>query len=184
MAERFNPSKRRRILAFVREVIRNRLANLPLPVVPLIDELAENGSSFVSIHTRDGQLRGCIGNLVAVGPLGRSLAANAQNAALHDQRFQPVAPEELPNLQIEVSILTPARRIESLDDFIIGTHGIIMDLHGHSAVFLPQVAPGQGWNREQTLSYLSMKAGLAADAWRSPETAFYVFEAEVFGEEE
>ncbi|MBQ9396461.1 MAG: AmmeMemoRadiSam system protein B [Proteobacteria bacterium] len=139
----------------------------------------ESYGVFVTLNEPDGQLRGCIGNIVPVDKLARSLWGRAQDAALNDPRFDPVTPDELPGLKIEISVLTPMEPIGGPDDIVIGKHGVVMRKYMRSAVFLPQVAPEQGWNVEQMLTHLSMKAGLPPQAWREGAT-FSVFEAQVF----
>jgi AmmeMemoRadiSam system protein A len=142
----------------------------------------ENRAVFVTLK-ESGALRGCIGHIVPVEPLWMSIRANAIAAATRDPRFPKVISREVAELKIEVSVLTPPREIEGPEKFEVGKHGIILELGGYSAVFLPQVAPEQGWDADTTLSYLSMKAGLAPDGWRNPRARFRVFEAEVFGED-
>ncbi len=181
----FTSEQKQVILSFVRTVISNKLTHQPLPPIPEnIRELHVLGSCFVTLHTTAGELRGCIGNITPIENLGDNLRHNAINAAFRDPRFPAVSEtDELEQLIIEVSILTPMEEIASTDDFIIGRHGIVLSLYGRSAVFLPQVAPEQGWDRNTTLDYLSLKAGLPKDAWRSQEARFMVFEAIVFSEE-
>jgi AmmeMemoRadiSam system protein A len=91
---------------------------------------------------------------------------SAGNAALRDRRFTPVNAAELPALDVEVSVLSPPRPIASPEEFTVGEHGIILERDGRRAVYLPEVAPQQGWSREQTLTHLALKAGLPPDAWR------------------
>ncbi len=133
---------------------------------------------FVTLH-EDGMLRGCIGNILPYQNLKLSLWGRAQDAALNDPRFDPVIPEELPKLHYEISILTPPEPVSGPSDIIIGRHGVILQKNGRQAIFLPQVAPEQGWNIEQTLTALSLKAGLKRDDWREGAT-FSVIEAQVF----
>lgn len=134
---------------------------------------------FVTLNEADGHLRGCIGNIVPVDRLAESLWARAQDAALHDPRFAPVTIEELPSLDVEISVLTPIRPVSGPQDIVVGKHGVFLKKSGRSAVFLPQVAPEQGWNLDQMLTALSRKAGLPPQAWRE-DAAFSVFEAQVF----
>ena len=134
---------------------------------------------FVTLNSADGNLRGCIGNIVPVARLAESLWGRAQDAAIHDPRFNPVTASELPSLSFEISVLTPPEPIAGPDDIVIGKHGVILKKSGRSAVFLPQVAPEQGWDVPQTLTALSRKAGLAPQAWREG-ASFAVFEAQVF----
>ena len=132
----------------------------------LTDKLKTTTATFVTLKER-GMLRGCIGTLVPRQPLFESVHANAINAALRDHRFQPVAPRELPDLEVHVSILSPIRPIDSLDEFKIGEHGIIFEKGMYSAVYLPEVAVEQKWTKEETLSSLCEKAGARPDAWQS-----------------
>ena len=179
----FTRAERVRLLQFVREALERDLAGAELPAPPPFPRLAETGSCFVNLKEA-GELRGCIGNIEAFEPLGENLLRNAINASQSDPRFPPLEAEELPFILIELSILTPASPIASAEEFRIGQDGIILRLGGRGAVFLPQVAPEQHWDRETTLRYLSRKAGLPEDAWRRPEARLFTFQAEVFGEEE
>ena len=139
-----------------------------------------NMATFVTLKIK-GQLRGCIGSLAPVEPLYLSVHGNAINAALRDPRFDPVRPAELPRIEVDVSILSPIRDIASIAEFKIGQQGIILEKGRYRAVYLPEVATEQGWTVEQTLSSLSMKAGLPPDAWREG-TRFKVFESAVLSE--
>lgn len=138
--------------------------------------------AFVTLHKR-GELRGCIGEIQPRRELYRAVLDQAINAAVHDTRFYPVSAQELPELDIEISALHPPRPVGSYRDIVLGRHGIVLQKAGRSAVFLPQVAPEQGWDLETTLAHLAMKAGLPPDAWREG-AQFFVFEATVFGEKE
>ena len=138
--------------------------------------------AFVTLNDRlTGALRGCIGEILPSRPLADAVAARAVDSALHDPRFMPVSERELANLRVEVSALTPPKRVASWKDIVLGRDGMTLEKDGCFAVFLPQVAPEQGWDLATTLSYLSKKAGLDADAWREGAT-FETFQAEVFHE--
>jgi len=182
----FDLEEKRILLRFAREVIAAKLRHqAPPPVPDNIPLLAEQGACFVTLHTADGNLRGCIGNINAIEALGENISHNAENAAFNDPRFQRVGSlAELESLVVEISVLTPMAEIDSPEKFEVGKHGIVMMLHGRSAVFLPQVAPEQGWDRATTLEYLGMKAGLPRDAWKDSRARFFVFEAIVFSENE
>ncbi len=123
-------------------------------------------ATFVTLH-KQGRLRGCIGTLAPEAPLYRSVHDNAIGAALHDPRFPPVSPPELPRLRVDVSILGPIRPVPDPSAFKIGEHGIILEKGFHRAVYLPEVAVEQGWTVEETLCSLSLKAGLPPDGWRA-----------------
>jgi AmmeMemoRadiSam system protein A/AmmeMemoRadiSam system protein B len=149
--------------------------------VPEAGPFRETLAAFVTLK-RDGHLRGCIGHIWPVQPLWCDIRDNAIAAAVRDQRFPPVSAEELPILQVEVSVLTPPRPIPGPQAFEVGRHGIVLQALGRRAVFLPQVAPEQGWDRETALSYLARKAGLYPLGWQHPEARLQVFEAQVFAE--
>ncbi len=135
---------------------------------------------FVTL-TIDGVLRGCIGEILPRRPIWQVVREQTVNAALHDPRFPPVTPAETKGIRIEISALTPPRPVASWREIVVGRHGVVMSRHGRSAVFLPQVAPEQGWDLPTMLTHLARKAGLPDDAWREG-AEFLVFEAEVFRE--
>ena len=138
--------------------------------------------AFVTLNVKaTGALRGCIGEIMPMRPLVEAVAARTVDSALHDPRFSPVTEGELDGLRVEVSALTPPKPVASWRDIVLGRDGMTMEKDGCFAVFLPQVAPEQGWDLPTTLSYLSQKAGLDADAWRDG-AKFETFQAEVFHE--
>ena len=138
--------------------------------------------AFVTLNDKaTGMLRGCIGEIMPMRPLVDAVIERAVDSALRDPRFSPVSERELSSLRVEVSALTPPRRVGSWRDIVLGRDGMTLEKNGAFAVFLPQVAPEQGWDLPTTLSYLSRKAGLPADAWREG-TMFTTFQAEVFHE--
>ena len=135
---------------------------------------------FVTL-TKHGELRGCIGEILPRRPLYEGVMERVLSAALEDPRFPPVQRSELEELEIEISALTPPEPVDSYEDIIIGRHGMILQKGYAAAVFLPQVAPEQGWDLATTLTHLSMKAGLSPNAWKEG-CQFEVFEANVFNE--
>ncbi|MBN1442097.1 MAG: AmmeMemoRadiSam system protein B [Planctomycetes bacterium] len=148
--------------------------------VEITDAMKCPSGVFVTLKKR-GRLRGCIGSTYPVQPLHEGVVSSALSAALRDRRFPPVGAGELAEIELEISVLTTPRPVESRAAIEIGRHGIILSKDGHSALFLPQVATEQGWSLEETLSQLALKAGLAPDAWREG-ARLQVFEAIVFGE--
>jgi MEMO1 family protein len=182
----FNTDEERYLLGLARRTLQEVLADRPEPESKSFPEhcaaekLNANSGVFVTL-TEDGMLRGCIGSIVGVEPLTRGVIHNAANAALNDPRFPPVTAAELAGIEIEISVLTPLRPIGSPEEIEIGRHGVVLERGGRRAVFLPQVAPEQGWDRATMLDHLAMKAGLPRDAWHSGAT-FQVFEARVFSE--
>jgi len=142
--------------------------------------LKKEMATFVTLKIH-GNLRGCIGSLAPEEALYRSVHNNAVNAALRDPRFSPVQTGELSRIEVDVSVLSPIRDIPAIADFKIGQQGIILEKGRYRAVYLPEVATEQGWTVEETLSSLSMKAGLSPDAWREG-ARFKVFESVVLSE--
>lgn len=137
--------------------------------------------AFVTL-TINGRLRGCIGEIVPHRPLYEAVLERAIDAGINDHRFPRVSEKDLPLLHYEISALTPPRPVSTYWDIELGKHGMVMRKDGYSAVFLPQVAPEQGWTLEETLTNLSLKAGLRQDAWKEG-ASWTVFEAIVFEEE-
>lgn len=149
--------------------------------VPPTGVFREKRACFVTLH-KGRNLRGCIGHILPVEELWKSIRGNAVSAGINDNRFAPLAASELSAVELDISVLTLPRDIPDYTHFKAGTHGILMELGGRRAVFLPQVAPEQGWDEATTLTHLSLKAGLPPDAWRNPAATFQVFEAQVFAE--
>ncbi len=141
-------------------------------------ELQRHSGAFVTL-TENGQLRGCIGQIVSNRPVLDTVREMAVSAGLHDPRFPPVTANELGSLSFEVSVLTEPTPVKGPEDIVIGRDGVILSKRGRSAVFLPQVAPEQGWDVPMMLKYLSLKAGLGADDWKTG-AAFETFQAQVF----
>ena len=141
----------------------------------------ESRGLFVTLRKR-GELRGCIGTLAPHGDLSRDIAEYALRAALEDPRFPPMSPEELPDCQIEISVLTPPEPISSPEEIEIGRDGLILESRGRRGLLLPQVATEWGFDAEKFLSEVSRKAGLQPEAWREPGVRLWAFRAEVFSE--
>lgn len=142
-----------------------------------------NAGAFVSLHKK-GQLRGCIGTFETTRPVVEQVVEMAEAAATRDPRFSPVAQAEIADLDIEISVLTPPRDIDGIDEIIVGKHGLVISQGYRRGVLLPQVATEYGWDRETFLRHTCHKAGLPDNAWTDPKTTIQVFTAEVFGENE
>ena len=150
--------------------------------VTISDTMREPRAAFVTLK-KDSQLRGCIGDTIPRQPLYRSVIRNAINAAVNDRRFLRVTKAECNDITIEISALTVPEPVATAEQIRIGIDGVILSKDGRSAVFLPQVAPENGWDVNQTLTRLSLKARLPPDAWKEGAN-FLVFQADVFGEGE
>ena len=144
--------------------------------------------AFVTLHERQGsgqmELRGCIGYVETTSPLEETVRRAATAAAFHDARFPPVTPEELPGLEIEISVLSPLRPVRDIEEIRVGEHGLVIRRGMRSGLLLPQVASERCWDRETFLEHTCLKAGLARHAWREPETTIEMFSALVFNEAE
>lgn len=107
----------------------------------------------------------------------------AQSSAFHDPRFPHVNKQEAAEISIDISVLSPPRRIQNIDEIRVGTHGIIIRQGFRSGLLLPQVAEEYGWDRDTFLTHTCYKAGLPGDCWKAGETEIEIFSAEVFGEQ-
>ncbi|UCF20318.1 MAG: AmmeMemoRadiSam system protein A [Gemmatimonadota bacterium] len=155
------------------------------PSKPVTDSpaLRRPCATFVTLRRRDsGELRGCRGEVHARYPLVDSVVRMAIAAATDDPRFPVVTREELPDLQIEISALTPLEPIEP-GEVVVGRHGLMISKGLSSGLLLPQAAVHYGWDREMFLCMLCRKAGLPDDAWKAGNSRLLAFEAEVWGEE-
>jgi len=148
--------------------------------IAITDALREPRAAFVTLK-KQSQLRGCIGDIFPRQPLYQSVMANAINACVNDRRFKPVQTSECEDIHIEISVLTPPEPVASPKDIRVGVDGVVLSKAGHSAVFLPQVATEQGWDLDQMLTRLSVKAKLPPEAWKEG-ARFLAFQAAVFGE--
>lgn len=175
-------AERATLLKLARATLAAHVQHKPLPdlaTFPLTPRLKEKAGAFVTLHAH-GDLRGCIGYIQGIKPLAETVRENACNAATDDPRFPPVTPAELPDITIEISVMSPLRKVASPDDVVAGLHGCVLKKGWHQGVFLPQVATEQGWDRETFLRHLGLKAGLDTDAYKSAE--LFVFTADVFHE--
>jgi AmmeMemoRadiSam system protein B/AmmeMemoRadiSam system protein A len=141
--------------------------------------LKENRGAFVTIQKR-GQLRGCIGYIEGHGPLYQTIEEMAEAAAFRDPRFNPVKEKELSELEIEISVLTPLKKVLDINEIEVGKHGIYIKKGWFSGLLLPQVATEYGWDRQTFLEHTCQKAGLPSSAWREKDTEIYIFSADIF----
>ncbi len=176
--------QKKTLLRVARETIEKVTAGKPSPSFEFNDPLfREERGGFVTIH-KNGDLRGCIGYVRAIKPLLDTIIEMAEAAALHDPRFHPVKPDEVKDLEIEISVLTPLRKIEKVDEIQVGVHGLMLENGFSSGLLLPQVATEYNWDRDTFLEHTCTKAGLARDAWKDKNTNIYVFSADVFSEKD
>lgn len=178
---------KKQLLLLARKTMVYALQNRRVPEaselgIAISDAMRPARAAFVTLK-KNSRLRGCIGDIFPQQPLYKSVITNAIHACVNDRRFAPVSQDELKDITIEISALTAPAPIASPDDIRIGIDGVVLNKDGHSAIFLPQVAPEQGWDVNQMLTQLSLKARLSADGWKEG-ASFLVFQAEVFGENE
>lgn len=159
-----NESDQLLLLQHARQALQESVCHSPPKLLEVTPALAEPRGVFVTLH-REGKLRGCIGVIEAVSSLAATTRYAAVAAALDDPRFFPVSPEEVPNLHIEVSVLSPMTNIQP-DQIQIGVHGLLVSKGAQRGLLLPQVATGYSWTPERFLQKTCHKAGLPADAWK------------------
>ncbi|MCX7029061.1 MAG: AmmeMemoRadiSam system protein A [Spirochaetes bacterium] len=176
-------AERRTLLETARRSIAARFEGTRLPVPEATPALGTPCGAFVTLKIQ-GRLRGCIGHITAAAPLIETVRDVALSSAFDDPRFPPLSHDELEQVTIEVSVLSPFRLTRDPAEIRVGTHGILVRRAGRSGLLLPQVATEQGWEREEFLAHTCRKAGLPDDAWREPDTAIEIFSAIVFGEKE
>ncbi len=172
---------RKSILELARQAVVEAVCRKRLPdEIPKTGVFEQQCGVFVTLHVA-GRLRGCIGVIEAKEHLGESIVQCASSAAREDPRFNPIEPEELPELEIEVSLLSPLHRIQP-DEIEIGKHGLLVEQGFRRGLLLPQVAMEHHLEREQFVKETCHKAGLAGDAWKAPDTRIYGFTCEILGE--
>jgi AmmeMemoRadiSam system protein B/AmmeMemoRadiSam system protein A len=186
-ADQLTSYEKKSLLKLVRDKIENEFKpddkKLPDHVLyPIISPaLQKICGAFVTLNTKDGNLRGCIGRIVTDQPLYQTVGEMSVAAAFHDNRFAPVKKEEFDNIVIDITILSKPEKVESYKDIKIGRDGIVLKKFGSdgklmaNAVFLPQVPTNFGWNLQTTLEHLSQKAELGKDGWQN-NCEFEVFQ--------
>ena len=178
-----NSEQKQILLKVARETMETYIKTGKTPTFKIVDSLLnEECGSFVTLHKK-GQLRGCIGNIIGSMPLWETIRSMAIESATGDPRFSAVTEDELEQIDIEISVLSHPKRIENIDEFHLGEHGVIIKRGSNQGVFLPQVAQETDWSKEEFLSYLcSHKAGLSPNAWKDNDTEIHIFSAQVFKE--
>jgi AmmeMemoRadiSam system protein A len=143
--------------------------------------LTQPGGAFVTLHKR-GDLRGCIGHIECREPLGQVIPRMAVAASSSDPRFPPLSPDELLEIDLEISLLGPLERIAGPQHVVVGRDGLVVERGWQRGLLLPQVATEWGWDADAFLGHTCKKAGLPPDAWKT-DARVWRFEAEVFGED-
>ncbi len=180
---KLNDDEENFLLKLARKTLETYLTTEKYPEVDetkLTENLKTPCGVFVTL-TENGNLRGCIGYIVGVKPLYKGVMENAVNAALHDPRFNPVRPDEVKKLKIEISVLSPLKECHNLNEIKVGRDGLYIQKGFYSGLLLPQVATEWGWDREQFLEAVCHKAGLPGDCYKTG-AKLYTFTAQVFHE--
>jgi len=177
-----NKEEQQKLLEIARGSIKSALEGNKIPEFNDVSaNLKELGGVFVTLNKR-GKLRGCIGYPEAVLPLYQAVSQAAISAALKDYRFPPVTSDELSDIDIEISVLSPLEQVSDTNKIEIGKHGLVIRKGIYSGLLLPQVATEYGWNREEFLERICEKAGLPRGAWRD-NAELFIFSAQILHEE-
>jgi len=180
----FSSQTRRQLLYLARQSIADYLFRVQTAPFVVVDPEAEvKAGAFVTL-SKQGQLRGCIGIVEALENVSLVVREMAVAAAMRDPRFDPVQPEELVLLDIEISILSPLRKIESYKALRLGVDGVMVRADRHQGLLLPQVAQGENWTLEKFISAACRKAGLEASFWKTGNPELFAFAAHVFSEKD
>ena len=175
-----NEEEKKTLHDIAHTVIWNKASGKAVPEFHVESErLKELRGAFVTV-TKKGSLRGCIGHIRGLKPLYITIEEMAACAAFDDPRFPPITKNELKDLSIEISVLTPFKEITDVSEIEVGKHGIYMEREYYSGLLLPQVATEYGWDRNTFLEHTCRKAGLPPDAWKEKDTRIYIFSADIF----
>jgi AmmeMemoRadiSam system protein A len=177
------PENKKRLIDIARQSIINAVNGRKAPVHKIEDEtLNKECGAFVTLHDSNGSLRGCIGNIISDRPLWKTVQNMAVESALRDPRFPPVSPQELDSIDIEISALSPLKKIKNIQEVEVGKHGIFIRKGFYQGLLLPQVATEYGWNRIQFLEQTCYKAGLPSNCYKQGDCEIFIFSAVVFSE--
>jgi AmmeMemoRadiSam system protein A len=178
-----NSEHKKILIDIARQSIINAVNGRKAPDHNIEDEtLSKECGAFVTLHDSNGNLRGCIGNIISERPLWETVQNMAVESALRDPRFPPVSPTELESINIEISALSPLKKIENLQEIEVGKHGLFIKKGFYQGLLLPQVATEYGWNRIQFLEQTCYKAGLPGNCYKQDDCEIFIFSAVVFGE--
>jgi len=181
-----NDAQKNILLKIARDSIQAAVTDTPAPDFKTDDpQLNANCGCFVTLKNGP-HLRGCIGQFISDKPLVNLISEVARSSATSDPRFidKPITLDEMPSLNIEISVLSPLKKTDDPMSLRLGIDGIYIRKKGRSGCFLPQVAEETNWTKKQFLSYCcSHKAGLSPDAWKDPQTEVFLFTAEIFSQD-
>jgi AmmeMemoRadiSam system protein A len=182
----FSLEEKKWLMKLAKDAVKAAVNGKPFdPPEPPTQILKEKGAAFVTLR-ENGELRGCIGHIIAMKPLYKCIAEVARSAALEDPRFPDVTPKEYDSLHFEISVLTPPQEVKDPKEIVVGKDGVLLDYgRMYHGVFLPQVPTEQGWDLVEYLDNLCYKAGLyKKGCWKDPEASLSKFQAVVWEEED
>jgi AmmeMemoRadiSam system protein A len=179
-----NDREKNELLTLARKSVEHAVAEKEAfePPANADNVLNQERGAFVTLR-ESGALRGCVGYTSAVKPLYITVRDTAALAALHDPRFQPVSPSELPRLEYEISVLSSLRRVTDIQQIKVGKDGLLMKIGANEGLLLPQVPVEQKWDREKFLEETCVKAGVRPNCWKDENTDIFMFTSVVFGEQ-
>lgn len=173
----YTDEEKKELLSVAKKAITEHVTGRNTPEMEMINpKLKTDSAVFVTIK-KNNSLRGCIGHTQATMPLYKSVIKNAIAASSSDPRFPAITKEELNEIEIEISVLSPLNQVKNTNDITVGKHGLVIKKGVYSGLLLPQVATEQGWDRQTFLEHLCDKAGLQRNAWKDAE--LYSFTAQI-----
>jgi AmmeMemoRadiSam system protein A len=182
--DKLNQEEKKKLLEIARKTIVDKLKKGEVDKeTASSDWLGRPCGAFVSLH-KLGQLRGCIGTFTSQRPLVNTVQEMAVSSSQQDPRFPPVQEDEMADIDIEISVLSPLKEITDVNEIEVGRHGIYITKGFNSGVLLPQVATEYGWDRETFLDHTCIKAGLPPGTWKEEGVKIEIFDAQVFGEKD
>ena len=175
-----NEDEKAQLHRFVKETIRRKLDGTPLSDLETDSKnLNQDRGAFVSLH-KSGRLRGCIGHIRGDRPLKDTIRDMAIAAAFEDPRFPSLSKEEFDQLEIEISVLTPFKKVDDVNKIEVGKHGLYITKGYAAGLLLPQVATEHNWDHMTFLEQTCVKAGLPTNAWKDKDADIYIFSADIF----
>lgn len=181
MKSHLSTTEQNLLLKIARESIINYVSKgSKTPIEECCESLLAKQGCFVTIKHK-GRLRGCLGQFTSDKPLCQLIQEMAIAAATRDPRFYPMENEDLQNFELEISVLSPLQKIESIEEIEVGKHGLYIEKNFYRGVLLPQVAVEYAWDKDTFLAQTCLKAGLDKDAWKE-DADIFIFTAQVFGD--
>lgn len=184
----FTPEEQKELLRVAHEAVSARAGGEPETAIEKISSsgimtprLQQRSGAFVTLY-KQGELRGCLGYIESPHSLKKTVAETAWKVAGDDFRFYPISEDELADLSVEISVLSPLQKITNIQQIQVGNHGLMIEAGAYRGLLLPQVAEKYHWDRTQFLEETCVKAGVPRDAWKKPTARIFIFSAEIIEE--